>query len=244
MSFDKRDILNIYNKLGLTSSITDDGLIFMETCICNIECKILNTNITTFVINNLTGFLRENISKMLDAYKLYHVTNIITKDIFLELMTCYILDDSFKHRRYKPKFITSYDIITMICYDDDLYTLLEDSIPYFHYFDINLYQECVEKSFGTISSTNFHFYLENYLRGKLSYIQNYKYSDIRTYVSNLTGTNYIAPLNIYGAYITYIATHIKKILEKSYGNDTSNYTFLNLLDSIYKFDTLTKNIIN
>jgi len=242
MSFDKQRILKIYNTLKLTPSITEDGLLFMESCIKNIEFKIPNINITTFVNTKLTGYLRDNINKISNEYKLQNVSNNITQDEFLEMMTCYILDDSFKHRRYKDLYITSYDIITMICYDDDLYLLLEDCIPYFPYFDVNLYQECVEKSFGVIKSDNFRFYLENYLRGKLSYIQSYKYVDIVSYVSRLTGCNYIAPLNIYGSYITYIATHIKNILEKTYGKNVEKYTFLDLLDAITKFNTLTNNI--
>ncbi len=254
---DFNDIVRIYKSKTRIPVLKDDAVYFLLECKREINIKMSNNTVLQF-INSLDDDTRNDIIREINIYK-YNLKNTskinkntikeycdneynIKKDKFQEIFVNYIIDECITYKKITPVVISSYDLITMICYNENLYKIFENIIPNFPYFDPNIFEICIEKSFGKVLSSDFSYSLENYLRMKLAFIQHFSYDEIKNYIQKLTGTEYIAPLNLYGVYITYLANNIKLIIEEKYGTETALYTFLHLNDCIVKLNLLNKNL--
>ena len=197
-------------------------VIYLWRIINCIYDEILLLGFYQFVSQRLTNNLKEYL-------KQNYGNNLNDKKKLLEFILEIIFGDSIDFPRPYPSKISSYDVIIMICYDDDLYILFEDYIPHFHYIDFNIFDHCINKSFGRIYQNQFSIYLKNFLKSKVSYLQHCRFSDVRDYVHKVTGVNYVAPLNVYGEYLTFICNNIKNHFNKKFDiNDKSCFNFLNL----------------
>lgn len=252
MDINEEYIEKLYGELNYLSRLEKCAVCFLIECFNYLNAN--NTNVNKYLKDKSNSIIRDKISEKISVLKKIRVNSVkyylsgsnITKEDILKIILIILIEDTYYRKNYVSTYISAYDIIITICYDDDLYVLLDNIIPNFPYYDVSIYEVCIRHVFNSPLSNNFSEALENYLRMKVANIQKLEIEYLKTKLKELTGHTTNAPLNLYMLYMVYITTHIKDALDGKNmieEKDPITYTFLDLKNALREINNKIQNIL-